>query len=291
VVGRVQRHSEVNNAVGEYAAQFPDMTTYGEGQPGVWAIGSNPAPPDAGRSFRLTDPADLDWLAQQRAGSQPELEPGLVAHLGEHYSSLKASQGGSWAGEPMGRPDSDEPGHEPWAAAGEPLAHAAPADGPASDGPANTTTSLEKLDWPMDEAALPPDLREKLAALDATAARTRQINAESDAIQARLPVVEPEKRAAAVRERWKAVARETVLPPEIREQLIAMIAGGQPSARAIARAFEPDITRNEVNLWLHSLREEGVIVPNGGKGPASGWMLATEAAPAGGMTAEGDDAQ
>lgn len=265
-IGRVNRLAEVNNAVGEYAAMLPDMTTYGEGQPGVWAIGEAGVAPAAGRSFRLTDPDDLDWLAAERATSQPALEPGLVAHLGEHYASLKGQ------GHVAHGPAREDQAEAPAAAGGIP-----DAAGPGSPVAVLTDASLENLDWSMDEAVLPPDLRERMARLDESAARARKATDAADAIQASLPDVAPEKIAAAARERWDAGARETgPLPPEIRAQLIEMMTGGGASGRSIAQAFEPDIKRYTVNIWLNRLRFEGAarVV---GKGQPAKWMLTAEA--------------
>lgn len=270
IIGMVSRLSEVNNAVGaEYAALLPDMARYGEGQPGVWAIGAPGMAPAVGRNFKLTEPEDLDRLATSRAGGGPALEPGLVAHMGEHYASLKGQ--GQMAHGPAREEQS--------AAAG-----AGQGDGPRAPVAVLEETSLENLDWPMDEAALPPDLRARMARLDETTARARKARDDGDAIEAALPDVDPEKLAAATRERWDMGAQETgPLPPEIREQLLAMMPS---SGREIARAFEPDITRHTVNIWLNRVRFESAarVV---GKGRGALWMT-TDQADAAEAAASGD---
>lgn len=276
VAGLLGRLSELNNAVGaEVAATLPDMTQYGEGRPGVWAIVVQDAAPAMGRSFKLTEPADLERLAASRAMGRPALEAGLAAHLGEHYAALKGHG-----------PVAHEPAREDQAAAA-----GASADGGGPHGPVAVLaeTSLENLDWPMDETALPRDLRERMAELDATIGRARQAGADGDAIEAALPVVGPEKIAAASRERWDIGAQETgPLPPELNDQLIERLTGGGSSARKISG--ESGISRHTVNIGLNRLRFEGKarVV---GKGQAARWMLTAEADAIEGTPSESGDGQ
>jgi hypothetical protein len=276
VTGLVSRLSELNNAVGaEYAAMLPDMTKYGEGQPGVWAIGAPGVAPSMGRNFKLTEPEDLEWLAASRAAGRPALEPGLVAHLGEHYASLKG-QGHVARG----------PAHEDQAVAAW---AGADGDGPHAPVAVLDDTSLEKLDQSMNEA-LPPDLRARMASLDETIGRARKAGAAGDAIEASLPAdVDPAKIAAASRERWDIGAQETgPLPPELNDQLMAMLADGGSSGRKIAE--ELDISRHTVNIGLNRLRFEGKarVV---GKGQVARWMLTAEADAAEAAASESGDGQ
>jgi hypothetical protein len=263
IVGKVNRQSEVRNAIGEYSGALPDMTTYGEGEPGVWCVITPGRGHATGRSFRLTDPEDLQRLAAGRASDGPALEPALVAHLGQNYASLRLAH-------PVA--------HEPAGDGG--LAH----EGVGPDGPSRTATavmdhpetSLEMLDDDLT-ASLPPDIRSDLERMTERAAETRRLLGESDAAARDLPDVDPAKIADAARQRWDDGARETgPLPPEIRDQLISMIGNGGASGRQVARAFEPDIKSGKVQTWLNRLRFEGVAAVYG-KGRGGKWMLVAEA--------------
>ena len=74
---------------------MPDMASYGEGHAGVWVLAELGGDYHIGRTFKLSEPPDLRKLAQERASTQPPLEPGLVAHLGKFYEQLKAHPGGT----------------------------------------------------------------------------------------------------------------------------------------------------------------------------------------------------
>lgn len=263
VIGTVNRQSEARNAVGEYSGLLPDMTTYGDGEPGVWCVvtGSRHS---TGRSFWLSKPEDLHRLAAGRATEGPGLERPLVAHLGDAYASLRVA--------PRVAP-------EPWPLApgdGPPDGPLAPGDGPRRSVTAvmdPPETSLENLDRDLDDT-LPPDLRDQLGRMRERAAETREILGEASAP---LPAADPARIADAARRNWDRGAEVTgPLPDEIRAQLISMITGGGASGREIARAFEPDIKGWKVQTWLNRLRFEGAAAVYGKKRGAK-WMLVTEA--------------
>jgi hypothetical protein len=257
----------------ELASVLPDMTKYGEGNPGVWSVVLKNVLQAVGRSFKLTEPDDLEWLAASRAAGRPALEPGLVAHLGDLYAGLKGHG-----------PVAHGPAREDYAAA----AGATPgSDGPAGHVAVLSDTSLENLDWRMDESALSPELRDRMAQLDDKTARARRAAAAGDAIEASLPDLPPEKIAA--RERWDIGAQETgPLPPELHDRLIARMTGGGASAREMSE--EMDISRHTVNNALNRLRFEGKarVV---GKGRVARWMITAEADTAEAGTQDGGDGQ
>lgn len=269
IVGMVNRQSEARHAVGDFPGVLPDMTTYGDGEPGVWCIVTGPRY-STGRSFWLSKPADLHRLAAERAVDEPGLEPGLVAHLGDRYLSLRtAPPVAPWpapGGHGGGSPDGPlAPARVPSGAATALLEH--------PEHPEQADTSLEKLDQDLDDA-LPPDLRAQLGKMRERAAETREIAGELDRA---LPEADPAKIADAVRQRWDQGAQETgPLPPEIRDQLITMITGGGASGRKIIDAFKPDISGWTTQTYLNRLRFEGVAAVYG-KGRGAKWMLVTEA--------------
>ena len=98
-VGRVNRRSEINNALGELATYVPDMTTFarsrkdGKAKPGVWAcLDLDSLEVQTGRGWRLTHPPELAKLAAERARATFEMPswtmPGEDAEL---YRLLRES--------------------------------------------------------------------------------------------------------------------------------------------------------------------------------------------------------
>jgi hypothetical protein len=251
IIGKVSRLSEVNNAVGEYSAMLPNMAEYGEDQAGVWAIGASGVAPQVGRSFKLTEPADLELLARVRAGWQGQLEAGLLAHLGDHYWSLKDDRGAM--GHPARGPAWAAPG------AGGPPDGTAPGSSRTATAVIDDASSLERLGREMTEG-LSPELQEQLRRMDTSAMEARRIGQETDAAAAGLPEVPPEKLAEAAAARWNQGAELTgPVPPPVEAQILAMIGEDGASGRSIAEAFKPDITEHTTRNWLNRMRYEGKI--------------------------------
>ena len=246
-IGKVGRRGEMNHAAGdEVGLSLPDMATYGEGHPGVWVIAELGGSHAVGRTFNLEAPPDLRRLAAERAASQPELEPGLIACLGATYAALRNRAPAMAGGPPDGSP-----------------ADAPPPDAPAVD-------PIDALDGEMEDM-LPPELRDKLRRMDLRRKETTALNAESDAIMAALPEVDAAALAAHTAARWDAAGEETEIPPDVREKLIMLLAGDGMSGRKITEAF-PGVKRWQVMLWLNRLRFEGNARIEG-KGRGARWMI------------------
>lgn len=254
-VGKVSRAGEARHA-GDAALSLPDMATYGAGQPGVWGIAELGGEHQLGRTFNLESPLDLRRLAHERAELQPSLEPGLVKHLGALYAQLKG-----------------------WETAG-----AAPAAGhaatevngsypPVADSPVAVVerTPLDALDAEMNEV-LSPELHDRLQRMDERAADTRRLLAETDEIIGSLPKIDPAARAASSQDRWKQLAEQTEIPPDIRARILDLLSGDGMSARKIAE--EIGETRSKVTVWLNKLRHDGEA-RTAGKGRAARWVLAS----------------
>ncbi len=74
VLGKVRSPGEVQHAAGSMGFALPDMTSYGEGKPGVWVIAEHGGDYQVGRSFKLDELTDIRKIAAQRA-HQPEPVP------------------------------------------------------------------------------------------------------------------------------------------------------------------------------------------------------------------------
>ncbi len=65
--GKVRSPGELQHALGSLGFSVPDMTTYGEGKPGVWVIVDDGGDYQAGRAFKLDELTDIRKIAAQRA--------------------------------------------------------------------------------------------------------------------------------------------------------------------------------------------------------------------------------
>jgi hypothetical protein len=100
---------------------------------------------------------------------------------------------------------------------------------------------------------------------------TRRILAESAAVPD--PDVTPEQRAAHTAAKWDAEAERTVVPDDMREKLLALVAGEGISARqAVGELGVPEASRAKVTWWLNRLRWEGLVRLDG-KGRGARWKL------------------
>ena len=144
------------------------------------------------------------------------------------------------------------------------------AGGPPDDAPPPAADPIEALDGEMEDM-LPPELRDRLKRMDVRRAETTGINAETDAIFAALPEVDPAALAAHTAARWDEAGEQTEVPPDVREKLIMLLAGDGMSGRKITEAF-PGVKRWQVMLWLNRLRFEGNARIEG-KGRGARWMI------------------
>jgi hypothetical protein len=264
-IGMVQRRGEAMHAAGDLGLEMPDMSKYGEGRKGVWAIAELGGDIRTGRTFLLKEPADLRKFAGERAHSQPELEPELKAFLGDSYANLLSTDAyARWAHEQDG----------PAPAAAAPRPDAAPQDTPAAAGPESgtvaTATVLDTYDREAEDF-LDDDMRTRLRKMGERNDETRRTIAETAAAPA--PDISREDQFAHARARWDQEAEGTEIPPDMREKLLGLVAGEGISARRAVDALGiPEASRAKVTWWLNRLRWEGSVTLEG-KGRAAKWKL------------------
>jgi DNA-binding transcriptional ArsR family regulator len=237
--GKVRRQSEIMHAVGEQGALVPDMTTYGEGHSGVWAIVEDSGDYEVGRSFNLCELPDLRRIAYERRDHDRHLAPALAERLGDLYTELRAMQVAEF--------HSGESGTEPAVMYGSPG---------------------DALDRELEEA-LPDDLRDKARKIDATNEDTRRILAEG----IDMPDIPADVRAQFNAARWKQVAAATDIPPDARERLLVLLAGEGTTAGKAADAL--GVKPWTMRKWLERLREDGLARVEGVKRGAR-WKLAEQ---------------
>jgi hypothetical protein len=262
-LGGVNRPGEAYHAAGAMGLSIPDMTTYGDGKPGVWLViqgGSY----RAGRTFLLKQPPDIYRIACERAFAQPELPAACRAYLDERlkgqYDLLLAGDVfAQWAREQQGVT-------APPASAPQP-AEAAEGAGSASS-PVATLTDISNLDWEPD---MDDETRSRLADLDAKLGGVRDIIAGTAALP-KPPEVSREALAAHTAERWRRVGEEAKLSEKDRNVLIEMLKGDGTTAPVVAERLgvTPFIARG----YLQKLADEGLVRLDG-KGRGSRWR-ATE---------------
>lgn len=272
--GLVQNTNEARHA-GSGAG--PDMSTYGEGKPGVWKVELLGAGMSLGRTWIFhRSPAGhgafVEQLAQERAFDQPELTGECRDYLGAPYEALLATEVFTrWAhdsGILIPEPDDDDerPQDVP------PLTRqdengtgaelAVPAAGTAT---AVADPDLEKI-WntPMDESTTARN-----AAIHARLTEAGEILAETAAAP-RPPAADPADRAAYIAARWQQFDTGARVPEEVRPRLLSMLAGGTTTS-AVAAAF--GVKFWEARTWLDILRG-GQVATVTGAGKARQWHLA-----------------
>lgn len=260
-LGGVNRPGEAYHAAGNMGLTVPDMTSYGDGKPGVWLViqgGSY----RAGRTFLLKQPPDIYRIACERAFAQPELPAGCRAFLDERLKGqydllLSTDVFAQWAREQQGvtAPLADSP--QP----------AAAEDGTApAAAPVATLTDqdvISSLDWEPD---MDDDTRRRLAEVDAKLGGVRKIIAETAALP-KPPDVSPEALAASTAERWRQVGEQAQISPGHREILLGLLKSGT-TIRAVAEAL--GVTTWTARTYLQKLRDEGAARLDG-KGRGSLW--------------------
>lgn len=275
-LGKVSRRGEMHHAAGDMGLMLPDMSTYGEGHPGVWVIAEDGGSHSIGRTFDLSELPDVRSIAASRAESQPDLEPGLVGHLGDAYARLRgrvpASVGSGGPHLPATPPENPLRAFAQGVLSGdigaddETREALRQAEEIEQQRERRERDALAALDGSMEEA-LPDDLRETLRRIDARNDDTRRIQAEIASIQ--IPDVPADVAADATAQRWKQVADAAEIPPGKRERLIALLGAGT-SLRESADVLGVSVWT--VRTWLERLRSEGVV-EIAGKGRAARWVL------------------
>jgi hypothetical protein len=298
-IGMINRRAEAMHAAGDLGLTLPDMATYGEGHGGVWVIAELGGAQDAGRTFMLKNPPDIMRIVEERAHRQPDLKPELKAFLGDSYENLLSTDVyAKWARDQQGpapavaHPRPDTPADQDWPAGLDPsnplhaLAVAvrdgdvladdetAAALGDALDIHEREQDTLDAYDREAEDhlASLGDDpLRRRWIDQGKRNDETRRILAESAATP--LPDLTHEQLVAHANARWDAEAEGTVIPDDMREKLLALVAGEGISVRGAADALGiPEGSRKKVRDWLERLRWEGLIYTEG-KGRSTRWKL------------------
>lgn len=256
--GKVNRESESNH-LGAFAKYIPDMSEYGEGKPGVWAIAELGGHTQKGRAFNLESPLDLRRLAHERAGSQPSLPAGLVEYLGPLYAELKGWAVPAAVGTAAAGQQAEASGS--YSLVTPDLSPVAVADRPGG---------LDALDAELN-ASLAPEMRDELRRMSERDAATRTTLAEADKIIGGLPPSDPMAEQASAEDRWRQAAAQTEIPPDMRARLLDLLSGDGMSTRDLAERL--GVSRHKIILWLNRLRFDGTAQPNGKKGRAGRWIL------------------
>lgn len=266
-IGQVGRRGEAMHAAGDIGLEMPDMSRYGEGKKGVWALAELGGDIRTGRTFLLKEPADLRKLAEERAHSQPELEPELQAFLGASYEKLLRTDAyATWAHKQ----------DEPAPVAAHPRPDAVPQDAPADAGQAPgtvaTVTTLDTYDREAEDF-LDDDMRTRLRKMGERNDETRRMIAETAAIPQ--PDISHEDQIAHAAARWQALGEATDIPDEARGPLLRLIVAGTSISKA-AEALS--VTRWVARTYLERLKTEGLVRIEG-SGRSARWVPAD---PAGG---------
>jgi hypothetical protein len=267
--GLVQNSNEAGKA-GSGAG--PDMSTYGEGKPGVWKVELLGGSMHLGRTWVFSaSPAGhgamVERVAQERAYDQPELSAGCREYLGSAYEALRATEVFErWArsqepgATPAGDDDAPAPDALPPAAALSPQDPATAPAAPAAPG----RTALAERD-PLEEMFqmdVDPGTRERIDLIHEKLGGARRILEEA-AERPPVTAADPEALAARTAERWRQADEGTEVPAEVRPRLLAMLEGGGTTGREAAA--ELGVKRWKALTWLRALRSEGLARTDGEK--------------------------
>ncbi len=234
-VAKVRGRSEMMHAMGDLGLDLPDMTTYGEGQPGVWAIATLGGEYQAGRTFFLKHLGDITRLAEARP-PRATLPPALREYLGDAYERLKT-------GQVTAHVVSDEPARQPW------------------------MTDLEK-----ELSQVSEDVFEQMDRIRRTNDETRARLDAIDAAQAALPELTPEQEEFyrhAVAEREKQAAATVDIPAEHRENILRLARDGASSGELVRFL---GVSRQTIWRYMFALRVEGVVELRG-RGRGARWHM------------------
>lgn len=251
-VGLVNRRAEMMHALGDSAMASTDMSTYGEGHPGVWLIRVAGEGERNGRAFMLKDPADIRRIVAERAKRQPDLSEEIQKYLGDSYRELlETDEFARWAH------GVTHPAPPPHGGPGMAVAVAEP-----------VTEYLTALDEEI-ESEMPDHLRR------GALTRAAELNAESARLLAEtgeIPVtsVTREQSAAHALARWNMLAEQTEIPEAVRDRLYLLLSGEGMSGRALGEKL--GVKRAAIMTWLNRLRFEGLITLEGEKRGAR-WRL------------------
>ena len=235
-LAKVRGRSEMMHAAGDMGMDLPDMTTYGEGHPGVWAFATLGGEVQMGRTFKLKELADISRLADDRR-PQATLPLGLREYLGDAYARLRA---------------------------GEVTAHQAPGDKPLD--PFMAALEKELTD------AMGTDIFDQM---DQVAEKNRETRRQLEQMgEEELIELGPEHQdalRAAIEERNRQAAMTVEISSEVRAALLARLAapGGTSSGDLMAAL---DLGKTTVWRYLRRLAVEG-LAERRGEGRGARWYL------------------
>jgi hypothetical protein len=264
-VGKVNRPGEVYHAAGSVGFELPDMASYGEGKPGVWAIAELGGGHQLGRTWILGDSraaqaAAVARIAGERAFAQPELPAACREFLGESYEILLSTDVfAKWARDHAERESREFMAGRLRATPADPGRPAAQAS------PAVVAGDIEHLDFDMD---IDPDARARLAEIDAKNKNTLRMITETAAMP-KPPEVSPEALAAHTAARWRQIGDGAQIPAEARPVLLGLLREGTTIA-AIAEAL--GVSKWTARTYLERLRNEGIARVDG-KGRSARFRL------------------
>jgi hypothetical protein len=276
--GLVQNSNEARHAG---SGTGPDMSTYGEGKPGVWKVELLGGGMQLGRTwiFHRTPAghgAFVERLAQERAFAQPELSGACREYLGEAYEALLKNEvfarwaRGLDAGEAAEEPEDDARAPEVPAPPAGPQ-DIAPGTAPAVAAAGGKTAVADRdpleEQWEME---VDDSTRARLAALHEKLGGVRQQLAETAALP-KPPEVSKEALAAHTAERWRLVGEEAQIPEQHRARLTGMLAAGT-TIGAVAAEF--GITKPVARGWLQKYRNADAAYVDGTRRGAR-WRLGT----------------
>ena len=240
-VAQVRNRTEAMYAAGDAALYLPDMSEYGEGNPGVWAIGGMGGDFETGRTFYLKHLNDLSKIADDRK-PRATLPVPLRDHLGDAYVRLKTGTVPAYSVEADQLPD--------W---------------------------MKDIEKDL-ESDMGSDLLGQMDQMDRTRAKTDETGRALDTLAAEdMPEVPPENAAmvaAAKAERRRQAAMSVDIPDAHRSRLLTILRGGEAATGDLAAALQV----SKATLWryLDRLRTEGAVECRG-KGRGSRWIASAEA--------------
>ncbi len=280
--GKVRSQGEINHAVGAMAAYIPDMTTYGEGNPGVWAIVDDGGDYSLGRTFDLSELPELREIAYQRTNPAGRLNPALSDRIGGLYGQLVALQQAEWhGGVVLTTPPAEAAAQAAGSGGGggtvmvlDPPAASSPGGG-GNDGAAEA--GQPGSDWDSDlaelENSMPDDLRDEVGRMRARQVRRSQdVRAFNESEMPDMSDISPEQWEAFRTARWAQAAAKTKITPEQRATIMGLLAGEGTTNKAVAAAL--GIKPTQARYMLERLRLEGKSTVTG-EGGGRRWVLAT----------------
>ncbi|WP_026415623.1 winged helix-turn-helix domain-containing protein [Actinomadura oligospora] len=253
IVGRVANTNEMTKALPDWDKRgCPDMTSYGDGSPGVVLLARQGGSWQAGRTRALHDPDTVKALAAAYGPADATLEPHIAAKLPGYAdrhpvpAHATANAGGSGAPADTIRAGADS----------------APADVPVPGGPSGERAPADEDGWgfdttnqqEVDQAA--HGLVEKIDDYISSAATTPDQPTGLDELFAAEHAID-----------------NTAVPDDARKAILQFLADRGPAG---ARRSELDDLLQRPNKttarWLGSLRRNNLIVL-AGQGPAARYYL------------------